>query len=961
MDKIKFNIKDFKDNMIYIVSAVILIVIALVFSFLVKDYNYRIEEEALPASGTNDINKLIINEIMSNNGGTLVDEDGHLYDWIELYNGKNHAINLLNYALSDNNDKIKWVFPDVTIEPDSYLIIYLSGTKQEGLYAPFKLKGSGGEDLILRNNDNTVIDAVNTSTLKKNEVMFRNLNGEWKISTNPTPGFPNTEEGLKAYRQSLLALNDDIKINEVLPRNKGNFKNLTGDYSGYIELINTSSKDINLSNYSLSNNINNPFLWKLPNITLSPQEIVLIYTSGLNTIDGKEYNASFTLDKEVGEVVLSKGNKVVNKLEYKNIPNGVALINIKDKYYQSSMISPGFSNDTDGIKKFSEKYLVNPKDIIISEVMSSNFKYLPQNGNKYYDWIEVKNNSDVNINLKDYCLTTNSDDPDKWCFSDKILKPGEYYVVMASGDTNLSNNSYVHTNFNLGDIQALYLYKQGTIIDNLFISNIPTGYSLGRSNTNGFYYYSNPTPGQSNSNGLQEVSYAPSTSVAGGVYNDVDKIEVVLDAPGTIYYTLDGSNPTASSSIYSGPLLLNKTTVLKAINIENGKYNSDVLTTSYIINENHTLPVLSIAVNPSSFNAVNSNMNSTTYEVAAYAELFEGDKGFSIPCGLKLFGGSTRFMAKKSYALKFRKQYGASELNYQVFENRDFSSFESLVIRSGSQDYDNAFIRDVLMTSIVDDYTDVDVQAYKTVVLYINGRYWGLYDIREKVDVNFVSSHYNVSPEKTNILRIDGNIAAGTAANYNALIAYIRTHDLANPNNYNYVKERVDIANLIDYWIAEIWVANWDIVNVRYFQNPNIDNNKWKFIYYDTDTAMHNIRHDYYTYVTSQAIYTNELLANLFKNKEFKDAFLTRLNYNLKNVWTTDNVLKRIDELVNKISGEIPRERSRWNLDISSWTTEIEKLRTFAKERPKYVLSTTKSFFRLSDADMKKYFGDFNG
>jgi hypothetical protein len=271
------------------------------------------------------------------------------------------------------------------------------------------------------------------------------------------------------------------------------------------------------------------------------------------------------------------------------------------------------------------------------------------------------------------------------------------------------------------------------------------------------------------------------------------------------------------------------------------------------------------------------------------------------------------------------------------------------------------------MTSIVDDYTDIDVQAYKTAVVYINGNYWGLYDMREKVNEDFVSNHYNVSSKNTNILRIDGNIKTGSATNYNNLMAYIRSHDLAKDDYYNYVKERIDMDNVIDYWIAEIWTANWDIVNVRYFQNPNIENNKWKFIFYDLDNAMYNIRHNYYLYITgtdsnpeNKAIYTNELLTNLFKNKKFVDTYLTHLHDELKNVWTTANVTKRIDEIVNKISNDMPQEQSRWGLDMKSWNTEIDKLRSFAKNRSKYVLSTTKSFFHLSSTDVKKYFGDLD-
>ena len=235
---------------------------------------------------------------------------------------------------------------------------------------------------------------------------------------------------------------------------------------------------------------------------------------------------------------------------------------------------------------------------------------------------------------------------------------------MASGDTNLSNNSYKHTNFKLSDNEGLFLYKNNKVIDSMFISNIPVGNSYGRSSNSGLYYFSSPTPGKVNGSGNMQISYTPLFNKEAGVYNNVENLELVINCPGKLYYSTDGSYP---SKTYSSPLNLKSTTVIKALCSESGKANSKIVTNSYIINENHTLPVLSISISPSDYSSILSQAWTTGYEKSAYAELFEEGNSFSIPAGLKLFGGSARSERKKSYAITFKKKYGKGSLNYQVF------------------------------------------------------------------------------------------------------------------------------------------------------------------------------------------------------------------------------------------------------------------------------------------------------
>lgn len=957
-----FDKEIFKTNKLFLIISISVIGMFLILSLFIKsDY---LKEEELSLSGKSDVSKLVINEISSNNNGNLMAPDGGIYDWVEIYNGKNKDINLTNYSLSDSNTKIKWVFPEGTIiKSEEYLVIFLSGKTSEGLIANFKLSSSGNEALILRDNKKDIVDAVELNSLSSNQVMGRNLNGAWQVYTKATPGFLNTLEGHDAFIKSLTSnTKNNLIINEILPNNKGRFKNLNGDYSGYIELKNNGSKTINLSNYAISNDQNKPFKYNLPNINLKKGEIFLIYTSGKSYFENNEYSASFELSNKTGKAILSYKGQIVEIANYENMANGIALIKEADDFIESADISPGQANNKDGRDNYQAKYLEASNTLIISEVMTSNYSYMPHNGSKYYDWIELYNNSNKEINLSDYYLCKDDTSCNIKLPNIKV-KPGEYYTLMASGDSKLSTSTYYHLNFKIGSNDTLYLFKDKSIINTLFIPDLDPGYSYGKGIKYGEYYYSSPTPNTSNENGIIAISTPPTLDKVGGIYNDVDNVIVTLKGEGNIYYTIDGSIPNSSSNKYNEPIKLNKTTVLKAITINDGKRNSKVITSSYIINENHTVPVMSVSVDPGNFSYLNKNAWTVGVEVPSYAELFETDGSFSTGSGLRLFGGTTRGPAKKSYALKFDKENGNGTLNYKVFDNRDYTTYEDLVLRTASQDENRAIIRDILGTSLVDGVTNVYVQAYKTIVLYINGNYWGLYYLREKTDENYVSNNFNVPSENTDLLRVDGELKSGTKDAYNGLVNYLNSHDLSDDTYYNHVSKLIDINSFIDFWVAASYTTNNDIVNYRYFRNPKLDDGKWKFVFYDLDWAFYNYERNYYEFATSSSgmtvnNYSTVLLRNLMKNKKFQKQFVERVSYQLKNVWNKERINTKMDEILKELEPELERNFTRWNLSRSDFEYQLGRLKTYIEKREDNMINQTKSFFNLTNEEVKYYFGD---
>lgn len=968
-----FNFKKLKNNLGFFVIAIMMIVVLTLVNYI-SDKKVNSLDKAELIDGEVNISKLVINEVMTSNKGAYADPNGKIYDYVEIYNGNEKDINLKDYGLSDEESKVKWVFPETIIGPKEYIVVFLSGNRSEGLYANFKLKSSGGEVMTLFKPNGKVVDAVETVALDGNTVMARDLNGKWVVQTEATPGYANTKEGRIEFLASLISDDEKvIEINEILANNKGNFKNKNGEYSGYIEVKNISKNSVNLANYGLSNSEVASFKWQFPSKVLEPGEVAVVFTSGKSCKICDELSTGFKLDSKNGFAVLTNNKgKIVDKVEYKNLPNGIGYIKQSGKFLQNNAISPGFDNTVAGIKSFQKKYLSTPKDLIISEVMNNNYSYLAQNGGNYYDWIELYNNSGKTINLSNYCLTTNDNTLCSYKLPKVELKSGEYYVVMASGDTKLSNSKYQHASFKLGDTEAIYLTKSDEIIDSIMVANVPLGYSMGRSGSS-IVYFSKPTPGSKNGGGTEAISYVPYADIKSGVYDSNKEFKVTLTGSGKIYYTLDGSEPTTSSKVYSSPLTIKKTTVLRIMSKEAGKLSSDVNNYSYILDTSHKTSVMSLIIDSKKLNKVNNNtsLNSKVQE-SGYVDYFDKEgEGFSINVGLKLFGGSTRSYKKKSYEIKFKKKYGDAKLKYKVFKNVDSSVFDSLVLRTGSQDefqYNDqrTVIKDVVATSLMGKYTDVDVQDYVPIVLYINGKYWGIYFIREKVDETFVSNHYNVKATKTDtsILRIDGEVKGGTDKKYNSMISFINSNSLSNSKNYEKIKEQIDIQSFSDFWIGEIYTANYDILNTRYFSNPLVDNGKWKYIFYDIDSGFFRTTQNTFTEYTNPSgmgswNFPTVLLRNMMKSSEFKSTFLERLSFNLNNTWAYKNVEKRIDEVIDEIGkDEFKRNAERWGNSYSHWEKSIKSMKTFAKNRNSYVVKYAKSYFNLSSSDVKKYFGD---
>ena len=518
--------------------------------------------------------RVYISEIMTSNSSSVPAPDGEFYDWIELCNPTDEAVDVSGFGFGLDSAAAVWTIPSGTVIPaKGYALVFCAGRAGDSgrvgeVYATFRLSKKGGEELTLLASSGKTIDALKTEALDRGKTMYRVKEGSsFEIGGDPTPLFPNTEEGRTNYLASLYVDGDPIKISEIAPKNHIGLTDSFGETSDWIELHNTSDTEVNLKGYKLSDSSEEPYAWSFPDVTVESGGYIYVFCSGRDVEKGDEIHTGFVLSSKSGTVVLARPDGgIVDHVEYSGVATNESYADDENGNLTATQWqTPGFANTVDGYEKYAET-LKTPNGLVINEVMVGNEKYCAHNGGRYYDWIELYNASDADIDLSGYTLSKEVSDLDAFTLPQRTLRPGEYALVMFSGDETLSTSSYIHANFKIdNDGEELFLSKNGTVADCVYFSNIRAGYSFGRSSLgNGFYNLSQPTPGYANGMGIRQVSSAPFTDTAEGVYNNVANVKVALSAFGdaTVYYTTDCTEPTYTSTQYLGELTLDKTTVV---------------------------------------------------------------------------------------------------------------------------------------------------------------------------------------------------------------------------------------------------------------------------------------------------------------------------------------------------------------------------------------------------------------
>jgi hypothetical protein len=437
--------------------------------------------------------------------------------------------------------------------------------------------------------------------------------------------------------------------------------------------------------------------------------------------------------------------------------------------------------------------------------------------------------------------------------------------------------------------------------------------------------------------------------------------------------------------------------VLRAVSYGPGGLPSRELVQSYFIAEKSTLPLLSLVIEPrylydDEIGIYTVGKNGATqpgwcggpkkanyfrhWYRAAHLEYFdEGKKpAFSLFGAVKIGGHCTKVLPQKSFTVKIRKRYGPKLLKYRLFKDRKIDEFRSFSLRNSGNDWCHSMLRDAFMQRLAEGM-DLSTQAARPILLFINGKYWGLYNLREKINTAFLKSHYHTG--KVDLLENNMTVKSGSASAYRKLMAFIGDHDLAEDNNYKVVSSQIDIDQLIDYLISEIYFANndWPGSNIFFWRPRDRKGARWRWILHDTDFGF-DLDHKNGAGFNMLELATRSdgpswpnppwstfLLRHLLRNDGFRQRFVQRSMMRLDTVYAPKRVIETLDRMAAAIEAEIPRQYARWSTvpisesirrkypplkTLAQWHAEIERMRNFAKQRRGFVEEHFREKFGLS-------------
>ena len=909
-----------------------------------------------------------ISGIVAANTSELMLADGTLPDWIELENTGDNEVSLAGYALMCNDNPTDvYRIRDVAIPAGGSILIYADGGSDSGdeLHAPFRLSASG-ETVVLMNAAGAVIDSVRTPELHDDEAYCRDTSGEWTVRAASAPG---REEAVTAAAM-LNASEGAVVVTEVMSANASYCPDENGEYHDYVELTNASSEAVSLKDWYLSDDRSDLAKWQFPDVTLPAGGTMVVYCSGYDRReDVGRLHANFRLGSDGTDVVLTRNDgRTAGLVEVPALETDQAYSLVDGEWTKNHAPTPGMENTWENTVRACESIRErNSENVLISEIAASTTQ---MNGT---DWIELYNAGSAAVDLSGYGLTDNTARPRKWQFpAGTVIQPGEYFGVLCSGLDGVSGGQ-LHTNFKLsaeGVYTVALSRPDGTIIDRTFVPQQYEDITYGRvEGSDGYYYFTLPTPLARN-DGTPYLGRAPQPrySVEGGLYTTGDVLTVEMTgAPGMqVYYTLDNTDPTEASTPYTGPITVTGTTVLRTRVYGENYLPSFMDAQSYLYDVNCAGSdyVVSLVSDPANLYGSESGIivnSMEEWEREAHVELFDenGKRVISQECGISLHGQSSRTLPVKCFNVIARTRYGANRFEYPIFSERDYPEYQAFLLRASGEDYDKSFMRDTVLSSLMED-SSVMYQKYEIGVVYLNGEYYTLCYLRERINKYSICQFEDWlgQEDKIDIVRANTMVVQGSNDSFERLLSWLKENDPSTEAAYALLDSQIDVRNYIEYMAIQIFSGNTDTLNVRRYRNAG-DDGKWRWVLFDLDWAFNQDTNSIERWLTPGGTGASKRTDNTFfiacmRNPRFRDEFLTYLGEKMADEFTSEYIIGRCAERYHRIEPLLPEYQLKWDVDLSRG---LKKIVTYAQERPAKLLGYFRNALGLSDAEMQRYFG----
>ena len=825
--------------------------------------------------------------------------------------------------------------------------------------------------------------------------------------------------------------NFPVVFSEVSPSN-ANFKDNDGNDPGWLELYNTSDAPVSLNGVALSNDARYPRRWVFGNATIPAKGHMIVFLSGKNYADyippsdsvnmigtdcSSEASAGsgfgmmpgFNFGGGMGDFGGGAGGAgatgATTTSNAENLPgksslcyneNGVNQVGAVMKVAQGGTYTRVVVN-SGAAKLGNADQLVIRGFITKTHKIRVNFK----EGNDISAWTgkNLRGTGDSSsvyyVRLGDNATDIKRNNVTATTFATE---------TQGSESTTIKVTSYIarkrghepHTTFKAEDQGGvLYMVSETGILDSVRYSAVPTGASWSR-DAAGNWGFASPSP-YGNTVGEVFAVQAQSNAVnvpPSGFYSSA----ITVSFPAGTRCEQGGAEPTANSPTVEQDLTINATAVLRCRTYAVGSYPSEEIIRTYVFESQPSITALFVTTDPLSMFSPDTGLYMTgngasmmdpkkganfwsNRELPVYVELFEPgspkNPAFGVMGDYKISGQYSRAKEKKSFSVTLREEYGDKRLKYPLFPDYpELKKFKAFSLRNFGNNSGDDYVRDRIGTSMTEGL-GVDYQRGRYVVVYYNGKYYGVHDLRERNNEYYYETKYGLDASDIDLIDANNDASAGSATDYKAMIEWLQSNELTSDANYQKIADQIDVDNYMNYMQAEMFLNNgdWPHNNMKKWRVAS-QKSKWKWFLYDVDFgfgAGYNTQNsNVFGYVTN-ANGTNGmgmgmmpgmggqqqtggsisehtiLMIRLLQNEGFKNAFINRFCVLLSMNFSADRLVKRIDELQSQVQAEVARDAEFWNYDAASMSSNLEKIKSFAQTRQQTIMSEMQQYFSLGE------------
>lgn len=553
-----------------------------------------------------------------------------------------------------------------------------------------------------------------------------------------------------------------------------------------------------------------------------------------------------------------------------------------------------------------------------------------------------------------------------------------------------------------------------------------------------FVYFLVPTPGYANHDvSFSGIMDPPALSVPSGFYQGTMDLGIShADPEAVIRYTVDNSVPDEGSYEYNGPLMLeslegsangismiptnppdvraiiawkppagevDKAHIIRAVATKPGYIPSPAVTASYFINQPvPALPVISIVTDNDNlfdhhdgiyipgivyeqngygegwYGQPNANYfrRGDEWEVHSFLEFIEdGEPVLAQDVGIRIHGGGTRALPMKSLRVYARGGYGNEYLDHVFFPGQDDSRIKRLILRNGGQDFfgPGTLLRDGFMHRLAEP-VGLAIQDYRPAIVFLNGEYWGIHNIRERYDHHYFERRYDIPEDNLDFLESNQRVLYGSSEHYSDMISFVEQNPLSDNDAYRQLQTLMDTDNYTDFFVVNIFYNNidWPGHNLKYWRYsgetlnnpPHGKDGRWRWAFNDFDfgfgytegeypntwnTLVHATHPDGGEWPPNPP-WSTFLIRKLLENEDFRNGFVNRFGDLLNSIFRTGYMTAFLDELKKETEPEMSRHISRWNYpatDMDEWGSNIARMIRFAERRPEYQVNHILDYFGL--------------